>query len=273
MGQSPHSRIPVSYARMLNINLNGVVNEWQHICSQTTSILGWNSISNPLKHVFVTIGLFKTRLQENLRKGIIYSMIQYELNIPFVESSSEHGIRTANHISMGNYRVLNMLRKVHRLIKTMANNAGTVGVSPCFWNALGYCLDSLFSILWVFCNCNSLMVWYKPDIYPHMWNTLWLIVSQLIFVDVLSKGFGQVNITFRLLFFFWITSFQQTRNARRQHHRHNPGIIDRPNKRLLGYSHVRDYAEGSALRWCCGRRFVAGVERLVKCHPRKPPKR
>lgn len=69
-----------------------------------------------------------------------------------------------------------------------------------FWNFLGYCLDSIFSILWVFCNCNSLMVWCKPDIYPHMWNTLWLIVSQPIFIDVLAKGFGQVNITFRLLF-------------------------------------------------------------------------
>lgn len=56
-----------------------------------------------------------------------------------------------------------------------------------------------------------------------------------------------------IVVFFWITSFQQTNNARRQHYRDNPGIIDRPNKKLLGYSHVRDYAEGSALQSVVGK--------------------
>ena len=110
-----------------------------------------------------------------------------------------------------------------------------------------------------------------------MWNTLWLIVSQPVVVVVLSKGFGQVNITFRLFFVFHearlCTSVKQTTNSRRQHHGDNSGIIDRPNKRLLGYSHVRDYAEGCALQsggWQGDdvARFVAGVERLVKYHPR-----
>ncbi len=107
-----------------------------------------------------------------------------------------------------------------------------------------------------------------------MWNTLWLIVSQPVVVVILSKGFGASEHHIPIVFCLpCSTSVKQTTDSRRQHHRDNSGIIDRPNKRLLGYSHVRDYAEGCALQsggWQGDdvARFVAGVERLVKYHPR-----